>query len=74
MTEPSPVERELNRHERVDFETESFAGPALWDDAAEDDYQQIRLSPWFDRGAVLEGPRDDFARLRSCCVEDNFFW
>ena len=29
MTEPGPFERELIRHERVDFETESFAGPAL---------------------------------------------
>ena len=28
MTEPGPVERELIRHERVDFETEWFAGPA----------------------------------------------
>ena len=45
MTEPGLVERELIRHEHVDFETESFAGPAWWDDAAEDDYQQIRLSP-----------------------------
>ena len=70
MIEPGPVERELIRHERVDFEIESFAGPAWWDDAAEDDYQQIRLSLWFYRGAVLEGPRDDFVPLRSYCVED----
>ena len=74
MTEPGLVERELIRHEHVDFETESFAGPAWWDDAAEDEYQQIRLSACFYRGAVLEGPRDDFARLHSHCVEDYFFW